>query len=48
MKENIKDSIQSAGNKISIEDGNICLNFNVDYFEFIDVAGNGDYFIIVF
>ena len=48
VREDIKDSIQSARNKISIEDGNICLNYNEDYFKFIDVAGDGIFFIIVF
>ena len=44
VREDIKDSIQSARNKISIDDGNICLNYNGDYFKFIDVAGDGDCF----
>ena len=44
VREDSNDSIQSARNKISIEDGNICLNFNGDYFKCIDVPGDGDCF----
>ena len=44
VREDIKDNIRLTRNKISIEDSNICLNFNGDYFKFIDVAGDGDCF----
>ena len=40
----IDDNVFSSRNKINMQHGIIFLELNGDYFKFIDVPGDGDYF----
>ena len=44
LEKDSEDNRLFPCNTINIQNGNICLNFNGNYFKFIDVPGDGDCF----